>query len=496
MSLTTTEADFELMFESAPISLWLEDHSALRQLLESWRSQGVVDFRVHVNQFPELLPLCSSCIRVLKVNQKTLDLLVASSQAELIDRMSEVFRDDTFDHMIAEVDQLWRGSLDFSNQTVNYALDGRRIEAQLSVRVLPGYEATWDRVIVSLQDITLQVSAQQELSRSEQHARNLFECSPVSLWVDDFSGVKRLFDDLRARGVSDLAAHIAEFPEFISECYAQTRILDVNRQTLNLFGVQSKDHLVSALSVVFREELRSVYVDMLRELWAGAGVSPREVIVYHLNGEEINVHMEFAFLPGHEDTWARVLMSRVDITARKKTQARLEHLSSHDSLTGLRNRSFFVAELERLAHAGPWPLSILAIDLNGLKRVNDLAGHAAGDAMIQRAAAVLTRATAGGAVSLARIGGDEFVVLMPGRDAARANELHAGIDALISAHNQEHPDQPLSMAMGVATIRNASQIEQALQDADKAMFIAKDRYYAIGQMERRRQSSFGPLSAQ
>ena len=136
----TSSADFEHMFESAPISLWLEDYSALKALFEQWRAQGVQDFTAHVTQHPELLAQCSACYKVLKVNQKTLHVLGAASQDELIARMPEVFRDDMLQSLATELNHLWVGNLDFSNQTVNYALDGRRIDAQIHVRVLEGHE--------------------------------------------------------------------------------------------------------------------------------------------------------------------------------------------------------------------------------------------------------------------------------------------------------------------------------------------------------------------
>ena len=83
----TTPADFEHLFESAPVSLWLEDYSALKTLFDTWRAQGIQDFKSHVTEHPELLAHCSACFKVLKVNQKTLDVLGAASQGELVARL-------------------------------------------------------------------------------------------------------------------------------------------------------------------------------------------------------------------------------------------------------------------------------------------------------------------------------------------------------------------------------------------------------------------------
>ena len=112
-----------------------------------------------------------------------------------------------------------------------------------------------------------------------------------------------------------------------------------------------------------------------------------------------------------------VLVSLVDITARKKAEAYLEYLGKHDALTRLRNRAFYVEELNRISRKGPWPLSIVAMDLNGLKAVNDAQGHAAGDALLRRAGEVLAKAAGDQQpLCMARIGGDEFVALMPGNE--------------------------------------------------------------------------------
>ena len=100
MPKVNPETDFELMFESAPISLWLEDYSALKRLFDSWRAAGVTNLSTHVAQSPALLQQCAACLKVIKVNRQTLKVFAARDQNELVQRLPEVFRDDTLGQML------------------------------------------------------------------------------------------------------------------------------------------------------------------------------------------------------------------------------------------------------------------------------------------------------------------------------------------------------------------------------------------------------------
>ncbi len=81
---------------------------------------------------------------------------------------------------------------------------------------------------------------------SENYARGLFEHSPVSLWAEDFSGVKKLIDEIRAQGITDLRVFTDVHEEFVQRCMSEIRIIDVNRHTLELFGRATRRHCCTA----------------------------------------------------------------------------------------------------------------------------------------------------------------------------------------------------------------------------------------------------------
>ncbi len=168
-----------------------------------------------------------------------------------------------------------------------------------------------------------------------------------------------------------------------------------------------------------------------------------------------------------------------DITDRKKYEESLHYLSTHDSLTGLYNRVYFDAEMKRLASSREYPVSIIVADVDGLKTVNDTKGHDAGDQLIQATAtAILTVFRAADVV--ARIGGDEFAVLLPNTDRQTAQDA---VDRIRS--NVESYDSKLhggGLSLGIATAFSGDELVAALKRADELMYLDKHQKRNISQL--------------
>ncbi|MBV9702520.1 MAG: sensor domain-containing diguanylate cyclase [Methylobacteriaceae bacterium] len=472
------------MFDLAPVSLWLEDYSGVKALFDEWRGAGATSLRDHLHGHPERVKACSERIRVIKVNRKTLSLFEAGDLDELVAGLGNIFRDDMFRSHVEELTQLWDGDAEFFSNTVNYTLSGRRLDIQLKGSILPGYEESWARVLVAIEDVSERENARRQLAVSEEYARGLFEHSPVSLWVEDFSVVKQLLDEARDRGISDLRVFTDVHPEFVYRCMSEIRVIEVNQHTLELFAAPDKPTLLRRLRDVFRDDMQQHFREQLIDLWHGKLFQQREVVNYSLKGDLLHVHLQFSVLPGRERDWSLVQVALTDITARKKAEAYLEFLGKHDVLTKLYNRSFYVDELNRLERKGPAPVTVLIADVNGLKAVNDQLGHAAGDALLRRAGEVLAEA-----VELpchaARIGGDEFAVLMPAAGERDGVVMMERIERLVELNNQFYSDTELNLSMGAATSEPGERLEAVIRRADFRMYRAKRAYHSMERDRRR-----------
>ena len=137
-----------------------------------------------------------------------------------------------------------------------------------------------------------------------------------------------------------------------------------------------------------------------------------------------------------------------DISKRMENEREILLLSQHDQLTGLYNRSFFDTSMRELDHDGVIPLSLVMGDTNGLKVINDAFGHAVGDDLLRRTAQVIRRCCGPQDIP-ARIGGDEFAILMPGASQNEAEELCRCIER--TCKEQSEGMMQLSIALGSGT---------------------------------------------
>ncbi len=163
-----------------------------------------------------------------------------------------------------------------------------------------------------------------------------------------------------------------------------------------------------------------------------------------------------------------------DITERAAMEEKLRYLSTHDALTGLYNRWHFEQEMERLRHGCYFPISILVADLDDLKWVNDHEGHLAGDRHLQQTAHLLLEGCRADDI-VARIGGDEFAVILPHADASTAERVASHLRQALTSHNLRRAGAALSLALGVATAEAGESLFEVYRRADERMYQDKAR---------------------
>lgn len=201
-----------------------------------------------------------------------------------------------------------------------------------------------------------------------------------------------------------------------------------------------------------------------QQLDSKAVLISRQGVRYHLEGSAASVHDDSGAVVG-------VVLVFRDITEERKQIKKVEYLSYHDSLTGLYNRRFFEQELHRLDIAGNLPISIIKGDVNGLKLTNDVFGHGNGDLLLQKVAAVFRRVGRPADV-IARWGGDEFVMLLPGTNAGEAGHIMERIKSEVA--KEQIKAIKVSISLGLDTKFEAGEdIAQVLTNAEQKMYFVK-----------------------
>ncbi len=252
------------------------------------------------------------------------------------------------------------------------------------------------------------------------------------------------------------------------------RYVAVNDPFCNALGLTSQELVGKCDYDIYPPELAGKYDKNFKDVIAtGTRTYFEETVVGQ--GGKIN-YVEKIKTPIFNDSGAVIGIIGIahDVTNRKELEVTLRHDSTHDALTGLYNRAFFDEELERFSHSRMFPVSIVMADVNGLKTVNDTLGHDEGDSLIRLAARIIIAAFRAEDI-VARIGGDEFAILLPETDTTVAEEAVRRIKSC-----SEIISGKVSIAFGIASAENKDLLDAAIKLSDERMYQDKSAQKCAG----------------
>lgn len=298
-------------------------------------------------------------------------------------------------------------------------------------------------------------------------------------FILDVTGQRKALEDA-LRTAAEYRLLIENSTDLIAHCDADGRYVSISPSYSEMIGWTTEE-VVGQLVVDFlHPDDRELATEALGCLFSG-GVLPDvvEVRKLHRDGHYVTLGTKACGVinPNSGKNIGAVLVSR-DITRDKERMRDLEKLATLDTLTGLHNRAWIIekvgcmlSQVDDQAYT-----TVMFVDLNGFKAVNDLMGHATGDALLQQVSERLQRCMHPGD-SLARLGGDEFVV------AARCSNCDAAsviaqriIDSLQAPFAIDSMDVRIGAAIGISYARfGMASAKMLFENADKAMYQAKAR---------------------
>jgi diguanylate cyclase (GGDEF)-like protein/PAS domain S-box-containing protein len=271
---------------------------------------------------------------------------------------------------------------------------------------------------------------------------------------------------------------------------AQARPIYANRKARHLFDLEMGEPVDDLTDRVDAASLRRIEAEVLPQL-RDTGAWTGELVLVTENGDELPVAITIQVHPGTQGAGpAFVSAIAHDIKELQRAQAQLAHQATHDPLTGLPNRSLFQElgeqALARAEREGT-TVTVLFLDLDRFKPVNDTMGHATGDALLVHLAARLRKTVRAGDL-VARFGGDEFVVLC--EHPAGAKEMVELAERLIETLSLpveiDGREANVGASVGIAIGAGGRvTIDSLIRDADAALYRAKE-------MGRGRATLFGP----
>jgi diguanylate cyclase (GGDEF)-like protein/PAS domain S-box-containing protein len=282
----------------------------------------------------------------------------------------------------------------------------------------------------------------------------------------------------RRREADHFRQLLASAPDAVIVIGQDGRIVEASDQAELLYGYPTDELVGQSVTLLMPERVKDVQTALLNDWVANTGnpsLGP-DPIVFGRKKDGTEIPLELAFSTTDTPEGELTSVAIRDVTERREFERRLTHQATHDALTGLPNRELFTQRLIASLHGrlgiDP-PVTVCFLDLDHFKYVNDSRGHRTGDALVEAVSQRLV-----GAVDnhfIARVGGDEFGVLVEGlADQQAAVDFAA---QLLSVFDEpflvDAVDCYVTASVGLAFARTPDQSGMVMRNADAAMYRAK-----------------------
>ena len=173
-------------------------------------------------------------------------------------------------------------------------------------------------IIINYRDVTEKITVEESLRESERRLESLFDNSPIPIWEEDFSEVRKYLKQIKLAGKSGEAVrkYVARHPDLIEQCVERVRIINVNRACLALHNAADKSSLLKGLGALVTEESREALLGQIAAIAGGKTQLEKDSMVRTLDGQLRHVHVHWSVVPGYEDSLERVIVSTEDISQR------------------------------------------------------------------------------------------------------------------------------------------------------------------------------------
>ena len=247
-------------------------------------------------------------------------------------------------------------------------------------------------------------------------------------------------------------------------------ITEFNRAFEQLTGIRREALLGRHVDQMLPTHDNEIIMDCIHRAKNGENLSNIEIPVPDRAGEMRTFLWNSATIRDSGGRYVATIVQGTDITERKKADENNLYLSYHDHLTNLYNRRYFEYYLNQRVDEGSFPLTVLMGDVNGLKLINDSFGHESGDELLRKAAQMIRKGCRDKDI-VARIGGDEFGVILEGTDEENAEKIIKRIKNEASAIDFDNT--LLSISFGYATAKSNRKIDELMMEAENYMYRRK-----------------------